>query len=137
MARRPVLDLRASPGFTDWAQYARTLEARLRAFVSALNTRLDAIDTSVAALPGDPLTVAHRVVRASDVGATITIDFGAAQKYTLILDANVTNLVVIAPVLDADRATTLQLEIVQAGGGSKTIAAWTNVVFYASTTSFY
>ena len=87
--------------------------------------------------------VVHTYRVASREGTRVFIDFRVAQKYTLILDANVSEIVFMPPTVAVNRACSLQLEIIQAGVGSFEITAWTDaarsaqLVFYAPTTSFY
>ena len=85
------------------------------------------------------LDVDHRVLTASaevDGSDNMAIDFGVTPSVKLILDQNVNALTLTPPVVATGKATSLMLELEQSGS-TRTIASWSGVVFYASTTSFY
>lgn len=85
------------------------------------------------------LDVDHRVLVASgevDGSDNMTIDFGVTASVKLILDQNVNALTLTPPAVATGKATSLMLELEQ-DGTARTIASWSGVVFYASTTSFY
>lgn len=80
--------------------------------------------------------VVHRYLIASQEGSRVFVDFRLAQAYTLILDANVSELVFLPPVMAVDRACSLRIELIQAGAGGFTVTAWTDAV-YATQLVFY
>jgi hypothetical protein len=77
----------------------------------------------------DPVTVSHRVVRATLQGDSIVIDFRASQTYLLYLDAT-KPVIVVPPSIPVGRAGAWTLEIEQGPGAPFYVSAWAGCVFY-------
>ena len=82
--------------------------------------------------------VKHQIITVSQVisSGNVTINPNDALSTTLILDASITGtLTISALTLNSDEASVVRLQIKQAGGGSKTIAAWSSNVKFSGGTA--
>ena len=124
--RNLFFELQGRPTHRRWEDSQIDLEQRVyRAF--------DRVQQAVAAAQN--ATRVHRAIVASLAGTRIFINFSAAQKYTLVLNTDVDELVFTAPKLTSTEAASYQLEIIQAGTSPTFVTAWTGLVFYAATDS--